>query len=206
MRLVVYLFILIGFSSSHAGSYDDFFRAVVSDNPRTIRQLAERGFDPNTRDEKGQPGIIRALLAESFTAALALAQLPATDVDTRNPAGETALMVAALKGEMAVCEALLARGAAADHEGWTPLHYAASGGSLPALRRLLGHGVRVDPRAPNGRTPLMMAVLFADEELVDALLAAGADRSLRDANGRSAADLAEATEKPWLLSRLAVER
>jgi ankyrin repeat protein len=206
MKIVLYLLILIGLSSAHAGSYDDFFRAVMSDNPRTIRQLAERGFDPNTRDERGQPGIIRALHADSSSAALALAQLPATNVDDRNQAGETALMVAALKGEMEVFEALLARGAAADHEGWTPLHYAASGASMPALRRLLARGVRVDPRAPNGRTPLMMAVLFADEEVIDALLAAGADRSLRDRNEQSAADLATAIDKPWLLRRLAVAR
>lgn len=206
MRIILYIFVIIGFSQVHAGSFDDFFRAVIGNDVRAIEALAARGFDLNTRDEKGQPGILRALHVEASNVALTLARHPATDVETRNAAGETALMLAALKGDLAVCEALLARGAKADHEGWTPLHYAASGTSLPALRLLLARGVRVDPPAPNGRTPLMMAVLYAGEPQVDALIAAGADRSVRDANGQTAAELAHATDKPWLVARLAVGR
>lgn len=206
MKILIYLYITIGFSSAIAGSYDDFFQALIGNDVRAVEALAARGFDPNTRDEKGQPGIIRALHAESSAAALALAKLPAIDLEARNPAGETALMIAALKGDLAVCETLLARGAAVNHEGWTPLHYAASGNSLPALQLLLARGARVDARAPNGRTPLMMAVLYAGEPMVDALLAAGADRSLRDRQELTAADMAHSTDKPWLLSRLAFGR
>ncbi len=202
MKKLFYLFIFIGFSSATAGAYDDFLRAVIGNDGATIRQLVARGVDPNTPDEKGQPGIIRALHADSSDAALTLAKAPGLAVDARNPVGETALMIAALKGDLAVCEALLARGAPVDHPGWTPLHYAASGSSLPALRLLLAHGARVDARAPNGRTPLMMAVLHASEEVVDTLLAAGADRAARDRNDSTAADIAEVIDKPWLLSRL----
>jgi hypothetical protein len=203
MKFLRHLVLVLCVSTAHAGSYDDFFRAVVGDNPRAIEALVARGFDPNSVDPQGQPAIIRALQAESYQAALALARLPATRVDLRNPAGETPLMMAALKNEMDVFEALLARGAAIDGPGWTPLHYAAAGDSLRAVQELLRRGARVDARAPNNdRTPLMMAVLTASEPVVNALLAAGADPAARDRHGRSVAELAAAGGRDWLARRL----
>ena len=182
--------VFIGFSSANAGSYDDFFQAIVRDDPTTLRALVGRGFDPNSVDEYGHTGLTRALMAESFDAALTLARLPATDVRRRNRAGETGLMVAALKGQAAICQVLLDRGAPLDSEGWSPLHYAAAGNSLSVLKLLLTRGAAVDARAPNGRTPLMMAVLHASEEVAEALLAAGADPRARDRADLGPADLA----------------
>lgn len=175
---------------AQAGSYDDFFRAIVRDDPPALTALIVRGFDPNSVDENGQPGLARALMADSFRAALVLAQLPHTNVALRNRAGETGLMLAALKDQAAICRVLLDRGAPADSEGWTPLHYAAAGNSLDALKLLLGRGARVDARAPNGRTPLMMAALHASEAVGEALLAAGADPAARDRADLGPADLA----------------
>ena len=203
MKFLLHLAVALCVSAAHAGSYDDFFRAVIGDNPRAIEALVARGFDPNSVDPEGQPAIIRALQAESYQAALALARLPSTRIEIRNPAGETPLMMAALKNEMPVFEALLERGAAIDGPGWTPLHYAAAGDSLPAVQELLRRGARVDAKAPNNdRTPLMMAVLTAGEPVVDALLAAGADPAARDRYGRSVADLAAGGGREWLARRL----
>ena len=47
-RYVLYLIVMIGFSASKAGSYDDFFRAISMDDVRTVESLLRRGFDPNT--------------------------------------------------------------------------------------------------------------------------------------------------------------
>ena len=204
LKFLLYLALVLWVSLSRAGSYDAFFRAVIGDDPGTIEALAVRGFDPNSVDANGQPGLIRALQAESYLAALALARLPSTRVDLRNPAGETALMLAALKGEMDVLRVLLARGAAVNPSGWTPLHYAASGDSLPAVQELLAHGAEVDARAPNHlRTPLMMAALHAGEDVIQALLKAGADPAARDRSGQTAADLAALGGRDWLAERLA---
>lgn len=203
MRFIVYLVALIGFSSVHAGSYEDFFRAVIADNPRQIERLVERGFDPNAHDPDGQPALIRALRAESYQAAMALARMPGTEVERANPAGETPLMMAALKDQPELARLLIQRGARIDRPGWTPLHYAAAGNSLAVLELLLKHGAPLDARAPNGRTPLMMAALYASETVVDRLLAAGADPHALDLGNRSAADLATFGDREWLGAKLA---
>ena len=203
MKFIVYLAVAAVVSSANAGSYDDFFRAVHGNDAVTVKALVARGFDPNASDERGQPALMRALEAGAGDVALALARLPGTDVDAQNPAGETPLMMAAMKNNNAVCKALIERGAKIDRPGWTPLHYAAAGSSLPALRLLLAEGATVDARAPNGRTPLMMAALYADETLVEALLEAGADLHAREESGATAAELATAGGREWLGEKLA---
>jgi ankyrin repeat protein len=202
IRKALQTIVITSIYSAHAGSYDDFFRAVVRDDSRTLQALVGRGFDPNSVDEEGQTGLTRALMVDSFEAALLLARLPTTDVRRRNRAGETGLMVAALKGQVDICRALLERGAPVDSEGWTALHYAASGNSLSALKLLLTRGAAVDARAPNGRTPLMMAVLHASEEVADALLAAGADPAARDRAEYRPADLARLAGRDSYAQRL----
>ena len=44
-----------------AGSYEDFFVAIQRDDAATITTLLQRGFDPNTRDPRGQVGLMLAL-------------------------------------------------------------------------------------------------------------------------------------------------
>jgi uncharacterized protein len=204
MRKLGYL--IVGWSISFGvigGSYDDFFRAVVRDDPGEIREWVAKGFDPNARDPNGHPAFIRALLAESYGAALGLAQSPGFDPNARNARGETPLMMAALKNQPELCRVLIDRGAAVDHAaGWTPLHYAASGDSLDVTRMLLAQGARIDARAPNRRTPLMLAALHASEEVIGTLLATGADLSIQDQNGATAADLARAQGRERLAQAL----
>lgn len=197
-KFVAYLSIVIGFSLANARSDDALFTAVIRNDVATLRSLVAAGADPNAVDDSGQPAIARALFHESHDAAMALARLPALDVDRRNRAGETALMLAALKGREDVVRVLIERGAAVDPQGWTPLHYAAAGDAHAIATLLLVRGVRVDPRAPNGRTPLMLAAAYASEEMVDKLLRAGADPAARDGQGLGAADLARGGGRDWL--------
>ncbi|HSV69259.1 MAG TPA: ankyrin repeat domain-containing protein [Methylibium sp.] len=203
MRFIVYLVIVFGvFSQAHADSVD-FFRAVIRDDPVAVRSQIEAGADPNQVDPNGQTALGRALFGEAYGVALELARHPKLDIGRRNQAGETGLMLAALKGREDICRVLLERGAPPDSSsGWTPLHYAAAGNSLPVVKLLLGRGVRVDPRAPNGRTPLMMAAAFAGEEVVDALLAAGADPAAQEPQGHRAADFARGGGRDPLADRL----
>lgn len=56
--------------------------------------------------------------------------------------------------------------------------------------RLLKAGCDVNARNNAGQTALMMAALFNRTAQVDMLLAAGADRAIQDAAGRSASSVA----------------
>lgn len=65
-----------------------------------------------------------------------------------------------------------------DAEGFTPLHLAAHGGHLEALRLLLESNPEVDAQGSRGETALYLAAAEGDEAIVMALLAAGADPNL----------------------------
>lgn len=203
MKKIAYLILALGISSASAGSYDDFFRAVVRDDPNAIQAWIARGFDPNARDPNGQPAIHRALAADSFEAAMSLARAPGLDPNARNAVGETPLMMAALKAQLEVCQVLIERGAeVSPGAGWTPLHYAAAGNSLPITRLLLERGAKVDARSPSRKTPLMQAAQYASEEVIGTLLASGADPAALDRNDTTAADLARTQGRDKLAAEL----
>jgi hypothetical protein len=187
---IVYLVAAIGFSTSHAGAYEDFFRALKRDDPRAVQQLLQRGFDPNTVDPEGRGGLLIAMQEPSYKAAEALMLHPQTDVNRLNGVGESPLMMAALKGELDWCKRLIERGADVNKTGWTPLHYAATGGHLKVIELLLEHHAFIDAQSPNRTTPLMMAARYGSEDSARALIEAGADPTLRNERDMTAADFA----------------
>jgi ankyrin repeat protein len=195
---------LAGATAQAAASYtpDDFFHAIEVDDGRSVAKMIGLGLDPNLRDEKGQVALYVALRGESLKAAKALWEAPGIQLDQRNAADETPLMMAALRGELEAATALVAHGAAVHKDGWTPLHYAATSGNLPIIKLLLAHGAVLEARSPNGTTPLMMAAGYGSEEAVVALLAAGADRTLKNDQGLAAADFAERSGRDFLVKRL----
>ena len=202
-KKLIYFFVIAAFSSAHAGSFEDFFIAVRNDNISTLNDLLDRGFDPNTRNEKGQIGIVLAMQEHSLKAARALLARPATDIDALNPSGESALMMAALKGDLEGMQLLLARGAKIDQPGWSAIHYAATGPEPKTVELLLQRGANVDARSPNDSTPLMMAAQYGSENSVKALLARGADPKLRNQLKLGAADFARRAGRESLAKQLA---
>lgn len=183
-------------------SYEQFFRALDVDNADGVRNLLARGFDPNTADERGQRPLYLALRGGSFKAAELLLEHPQIRIDAVNAVGETALMMAALKGQVDWMQRLLARGAKPDREGWTPLHYAATGPEPRAVSLLLDQGVRIDAVSPNGSTALMMATQYGPEESVGLLLQRGSDAALQNRRGETAADVARRVGRDALVDRL----
>lgn len=176
-----------------AGAYDDFFTAIHRDDADGINALLRRGFDPNTVDPKGRTGLLLALQLESFHAFGALLKARGIKVELRNPQGESPLMIAAIKGNMEAARALIERDADVNKTGWTPLHYAASGTGpvQPAMiALLLENHAYIDAESPNGSTPLMMAAQYGTRESVKLLLDEGADPSLKNQLGLTAADFA----------------
>ena len=198
----LYLILVIGFSVANAGSFDDFFIAIRNDNTSTLGDLLRRGFDPNTADEKGQPGLTLAMQEQSLRAAKLLLEQPGLKIDALNQSGESALMMAALKGEVAGAKMLLTRGAKVNQSGWSPLHYAATGPEPELVRLLLEQGAEVDAAAPNGTTPLMMAAQYGSEDSVKLLLERGADPNRRNQRELRAADFAKLAGRDALAARL----
>jgi uncharacterized protein len=189
-KYLVYLYVLIGFSCVNAGSYEDFFTAIKRDDPSTILKLALRGFDPNTLSPDKQHGLYLALRGESYKAAKVLIEVPQTNVDVINNAGETPLMIATLKGQVALVTALLARDADVNKEGWTPLHYAATAGNTELISLLLERHAYIDAESPNSTTPLMMAAQYGTPGAVKLLLEEGADPLLKNKLNLTAIDFA----------------
>ena len=187
-----------------AATYDsvDFFRAVGIDNADAVSRMLAAGVDPNQLDPHGQPALMVALQTESLKVAKVLWDAKGIQIDIRNHAGETPLMMAALKAETDAANALIAHGAAVQKDGWSPLHYAATGGSATIIKLLLGKGAALEARSPNGSTPLMMAARYGNEEAVDALLAAGADRTAKNDLGMDASAFAASGGRDQLAARL----
>jgi ankyrin repeat protein len=203
LKKIVYLIVLIGYSISFAGSYDDFFSALERDNAPQVQDLLLRGFDPNSVSPEGQYALILALRKSSLAVARLLIANPATQVEVRTAKDESPLMLAALKGQLAICRQLIDRDADVNKPGWTPLHYAATGGNAAVVQLLLDHYAYIDAASPNGSTPLMMAAMYGSAESVNTLLGAGADPTLKNALGLTALDFARKSEHPDAVERIA---
>jgi ankyrin repeat protein len=202
LRFTLYLLVAMSFSVARADAYVDFFRAVNVDDLRTVSDLLSRGFDPNSPNTRGQPALVQALRDDSPKVAAALLAHPGLKVDATTAAGETALMMAALKGQTDWMQRLIERGAQINRSGWTPLHYAASGPEAKAVVLLLDRGAAIDAPSPNRSTPLMMAARYGSEDAALLLVARGADLRLRNDLGLSAADFARTAGREPLAQRL----
>jgi uncharacterized protein len=122
--------------------------------------------------------------------------------------GTTPLLRAAKAGDIAVMRLLLAHGAKADlptATGITPLMAAAGNGSaaldtrgryktqaqaIEAVNLLLSTGVNINERDHIGQTALYGAAQWGWNDLVKTLAAHNADVTIKDARGRTAADIA----------------
>lgn len=202
VRKLPQLILTLCFSVACHASSVEFFRAIGIDNDRTVKAMLAEGFDPNTRDEKGQVPLFVALRAESGRVANALAADPRTRVDEPNAAGETPLMMAALKGQLDWTARLVKMGAQVNRSGWSPLLYAASGPEPRTVVLLLDHGAAIDAPAPNGSTALMMAARYGSEGAVNVLLERGADPRRRNDQGLDAAAFARSAGREQLAERL----
>ena len=182
--------VFIGFFSAHAGSYDDFFKALERDQADVMQELLKRGFDPNSPNPQGQPALIYAMQRGAPKAVDLLVNWPRSNLSIKNPQNETPLMLAAINNQLDLAKVLIARGADVNQPGWTPLHYAASKGHVEMMRLLIEHHAYLDAESPNGTTPLMMAAHYGSPMATKLLLEEGADPRLKNKLGLSAWDFA----------------
>lgn len=195
IKKLLYLYVLFGYISVQAGSYEDFFIAVKQDNAQAISTLLSRGFDPNTPDPTGLTALFLAIREPSPKVAGVLLSWPGTNVETRNSADESPLMMASLKGQLELAAKLIDKGADVNKTGWAPLHYAATRGHADMINLLLENHAYIDAESPNGTTPLMMAAHYGTPGAVKLLLEAGADPSIKNKLGLTAIDFAQRAER-----------
>lgn len=189
----IFVAVLLGSGVAWASSFDDFFIAIKKDDVAAVRQLAQRGFDLNTRNAEGEHGLYLAIRDEAPQVADFLLSQKVVDVEARTSKDESPLMIAAIKGKLDLAKRLIGRKAEVNKTGWTPLHYAASHAgddSSAMVRLLIEHHAYIDAESPNKTTPLMMAAHYGSAAVVKLLLEEGADPLLKNEQGLNAIDFA----------------
>ncbi len=186
---------------------EPFWEAIARDDVARVQTLLLRGADTNAVHPQFGPAIVVAARERSWNVVRALAQIVGTRIDAPNSRGETAVMLAALQGNLETVRVLVEKGAAINRVGWTPLHYAGVSGNVELLRYLLDQHAYIDAESPNRSTPLMMAARHDRIDAVRMLVEAGADPTPRNDAGRDAADYLDGNGKPqearWMRERAA---
>jgi ankyrin repeat protein len=180
---------------ARAAAFDDFFKAIRFDDAKSVRSLLQRGMDANiVEEERGESAVMVALREDAMKSFQLLIDSPGFDPELPARNGDTALMLAAYKGNLDAVQALLAKGAQVNRPGWTALHYAAAAGKDDIVRLLLEQSAYIDAESPNRTTPIMMAARSGHIMTVKVLLDEGADATLKNDAGMSAIDFAKAGE------------
>ncbi len=145
-----------------------------------VRAILEAGVDPDARGDGRLTPLMRAASGGHAGAVRTLIEFGA-DVNTgRSPreTERTALLYAALEGSVETVRALLEAGADVNRgaEEFSVLFGAVGSGSVETLETLLDAGARVDVTNDKGDTPLALAIERDQQDMVQRLRAAGAER------------------------------
>jgi len=164
----------------------------TGDRASALRAL-ELGADVNSKDDLGRSAFLLAVRDARSLPLASLLRERGAELDTPDAGGRTALSYAASLPERELFDWLAAEGAAldaSDGQGRTPLFHAVAANRLEIARALLERGAAVDARDRFHDTPLMIACAKGHGAVAALLLEHGADRTLRDQEGRTAADRA----------------
>ncbi|MCF0253866.1 MAG: ankyrin repeat domain-containing protein [Duodenibacillus sp.] len=188
-------------------NWANFCGAVHRDRPDVVKEMLEKGFPVNVHCQDSDPALVRAIRMDNKRVVDVLLAARGIDVDMASDYGETALMLAAFKGDIELAKRLHAMGARIDGtQSWTPLHYAATNGHDKMVEWLLANKAQVNLQTGAGVTALYMAARKPSRKVVQQLLKAGAYRDLCNDKGQSPADAALRAGDEELAKYLAVDK
>ncbi|MGW9211562.1 ankyrin repeat domain-containing protein [Embleya sp. NPDC055664] len=164
-----------------------------------VRAALAAGADPAARDDRGHTALLCAALADHVAVAEVLVEAGA-DVDARDDRLDSPWLVTGVTGSVAMMRALLVGGpdvTLRNRFGGVSVIPAAERGHVGYVRAVLAEtAIDVDHVNDLGWTALLEAVILGDggpahREVVDVLLAHGADPLLPDGDGVTARAHAE---------------
>ncbi|MGW4481986.1 ankyrin repeat domain-containing protein [Rhodococcus triatomae] len=171
------------------------FEAAAADDAEGVREALAQGASIDARGEEGRTPLVAATKANAVAAAIALIDAGA-DVNAKDDMHDSAFLYAGAEGLNEILARTLAHGAdvlSTNRFGGTALIPASEHGYGETVRMLVAAGVPVNHVNDPGWTALLEAVVYGDGspryvDVVTQLLDAGADPSIRDADGLTALD------------------
>ncbi len=198
--------------------------AGTNGNSNAVRMLLEKGANPTMADNTGTTPLLMAALAGD-TGSIRLLLAAKAPADQADKDGTTPLLNAATNGNIEAVKELLAhkpnvnavwnsttpnkaKNGTIALNRFTPLIAASAYGSLDLIKLLLDAGANVNAQDVRGVTPLIYAIASdrPDARVVRALIARGADVSLRTTDNETALDWAKKYNNPEILSALGSKR
>ncbi|MFD0982825.1 ankyrin repeat domain-containing protein [Tropicimonas aquimaris] len=173
--------------------YTALHRAAASDSAEVVRLLLDAGADIMVLDDLGNTPLHDAASRSASVEVIRELIEAGADIHATNEAGWTPLHRAAFgKNEPEILQVLLDAGCdpnALDEGGFTPLHEAAGRkNSAPLIVALVKAGAKIDLRSKRERglvAPIHRAAQYSTADAVAALIDAGADVRVRDAEGQT---------------------
>jgi len=199
MGVLAYTFYL----KPHVIDHGRLVAAATRGQVDRLRELLDRGLDPNAADVRGVTVLHEAVCYGERDAARVLLEAGADPNRASAVTHATPLHWAVDEGASQIAELLLEGGAdpnakararfllgASVGSGITPLHVAANEDDTGSIRALIRHGARLDEPTSRGITPLEVAVTGGSDRAADLLVQRGAEVNAVDHDGFTALHLA----------------
>lgn len=184
---------VFGNNAGRPREVSEFYAAVRTSNAAAVRSLYRAWRKYGMRDVDGKVPLSVVARDGRLDIAKLLIELGESPNGTDSD-GFTPLMMALLWNRADMADILLDAGAIPTEERvlWgSALRIAVGGGRRPIISRLIRCGAKINAvEGWSGHAVLHEAVMYRNYEAIETLIAAGADRKVRDKDGKTPAELA----------------